>query len=65
MRCFVFSWVHFFVEAGLLLALLDFNIGFEIMIAYLFQTDCGGRAAKNRKFLSQLAFFSWKPNPLK
>jgi hypothetical protein len=61
----VFSWVHFFVEAGLLLARLDFNIGFEIMIAYLFQTDCGGRAAKNRKFLSQLAFFSWKPNPLK
>jgi hypothetical protein len=49
--------VIFFVEAGLLLARLDFNIGFEMMIAYLFQTDCGGRAAKNRKFLSQLAFF--------
>jgi RNA polymerase sigma-70 factor (ECF subfamily) len=27
------------------------------MSAYLFQTDCGGRAAKNRKFLSQVAFF--------
>ena len=40
-----------------MLARLDFNIGFEMMIAYLFQTDCGGRAAKNRKFLSQLAFF--------
>jgi hypothetical protein len=45
----------------LLLARLDFHIGFEMMIAYLFQTDCGGRAAKNRKFLSQLAFFMDEP----
>jgi hypothetical protein len=32
MMCLVFSWVHFFVEAGLLLARLNFNIGFEMMI---------------------------------
>jgi hypothetical protein len=36
MMCLVFSWVHFFVEAGLLLARLDFDIGFEMMITLPF-----------------------------
>jgi hypothetical protein len=57
MMCLVFSWVHFFVEAGLLLARLDFHIGFEMMIAYLFQTDCGGRAARIANFSRSLPFF--------
>jgi hypothetical protein len=38
---------------------LLFVVGCEAMIAFPFQTDCGGGAARNCKFFSRLAFFVW------